>query len=486
MANRKHDIERYLRGELSPSEMHALEKAALSDPFLAEALEGVEQTGADDFLFDLHKLNKSVRFRTRGKKRNNKIIKMWGWTVGIAASVLLIAVAGFLVVNLLKDQRQNLSMAEKQEAVPPPEAGTSADTVARPLDEDEVAEAPDLKPAAPSSAYEAPAVRPGSTSRKPAEGETLSARESTPESDLAKDQPTDVKQDKQQSSEGFIASNDQTESQDDPDAKKEALAKEQALNDSRVESKQDPVAGGEKISSAPVFRSGDAAGRDADKSKAKSEPDRSGAVARSIASELKLLKGNVISADDGSALPGVNVIIKGTNIGTITDVEGNFHLSLPADQTEIVFSSIGFESTEVAVGDKEEVDVKLESDVSQLSEVVVTGYSSDDFATEEVPFRFAEPEGGRSAFKTYLSKSLQYPAEAVTNGAEGKVTVRFTVEPDGKLTDFEVIKGIGYGCEEALIKLIQKGPTWKPSTKNNQPLRDQVRVRYRFELPEKR
>jgi TonB family protein len=467
--------------------MHALEKAALSDPFLAEALEGVEQTGADDFLFDLHKLNKSVRFRTRGKKRKNKIIKMWGWTVGIAASVLLIAVAGFLVVNLLKDQRQNLSMAEKQETVPVPETGV-ADTVAGPLEKSDAAEVPDPKPAAPSSADDAPTLRPGIASRKPAERESISERETTPESDLVKDEPAQVKQDAQQTVEGFIASKDQTRSEDEADAaKEEALAKEQALNDNKSESRQDPVASGEKVSAAPAFRSGDAAGRDADKElKGKSEVSRTGATARAMVSELKLLKGNVISADDGSALPGVNVIIKGTNMGTVTDVEGNFHLSLPADQTEIVFSSIGFESTEVAVGDKEEVDVKLESDVSQLSEVVVTGYSSDDFATEEVPFRFAEPEGGRSAFKSYLSKSLKYPAEAVTSGAEGKVTVRFTVEPDGKLTEFEVIKGIGHGCEEALIQLIQKGPTWKPSTKNNQPLRDQVRVRYKFELPEKR
>ena len=58
MRNRKSDIEKYLRGELSPAEMHALEKEALKDPFLAEALEGVEQTGADNFLYDLHGINR--------------------------------------------------------------------------------------------------------------------------------------------------------------------------------------------------------------------------------------------------------------------------------------------------------------------------------------------------------------------------------------------------------------------------------------------
>ena len=105
MRNRKHDIEKYLRGELSPTEMHALEKEALSDPFLAEALEGIEHAGADNFLYDLHKLNRSVHDRMRRKTgKNSKTIRMWGWTSAVAATILLIAVSGFLVVKILRDQ----------------------------------------------------------------------------------------------------------------------------------------------------------------------------------------------------------------------------------------------------------------------------------------------------------------------------------------------------------------------------------------------
>src|SRR5687768_17553486 len=105
MRNRKSDIEKYLRGELSPAEMHALEKEALNDPFLAEALEGVEQTGTDNFLYDLHRINRSVHDRSRRRStKNNKTIRMWGWTSAIAATVLLVAVSGFLVINILKDQ----------------------------------------------------------------------------------------------------------------------------------------------------------------------------------------------------------------------------------------------------------------------------------------------------------------------------------------------------------------------------------------------
>src|SRR5690348_15852939 len=102
MKNRRTDIERYLRGELSPAEMHALEKEALNDPFLAEALEGLEQTGADNFLFDLHALSRSVHDRTRSRK--SRTIRMWGWTGAVAATLLLVAISGFLAVTIMRDQ----------------------------------------------------------------------------------------------------------------------------------------------------------------------------------------------------------------------------------------------------------------------------------------------------------------------------------------------------------------------------------------------
>src|SRR5687768_12599865 len=121
MRSRKHDIEKYLRGELSPSEMHALEKEALSDPFLAEALEGIEQAGADNFLYDLHKINRSMHARMRKSRKHNKVISMWGWTSVIAATLVLIAISGFLVVSLLKDQRerqQSMNTGSEKETGP--------------------------------------------------------------------------------------------------------------------------------------------------------------------------------------------------------------------------------------------------------------------------------------------------------------------------------------------------------------------------------
>ena len=66
---------------------------------------------------------------------------------------------------------------------------------------------------------------------------------------------------------------------------------------------------------------------------------------------------------------------------------------------------------------------------------------------------------------------------------DGKVTIQFTVEATGQLSDFKVVKGIGSGCDEEVIRLIQQGPTWTPAKKNNSSLKESVKVRMKFELP---
>jgi TonB-linked SusC/RagA family outer membrane protein len=86
----------------------------------------------------------------------------------------------------------------------------------------------------------------------------------------------------------------------------------------------------------------------------------------------RTVKGKVTSAEDGSGLPGVNVVVKGTTNGTVTDAEGNYKINVPSDGGSLVFSFIGLATSEVAIGDRSTIDVSLASDVQQLSEVVVT------------------------------------------------------------------------------------------------------------------
>jgi TonB family protein len=217
---------------------------------------------------------------------------------------------------------------------------------------------------------------------------------------------------------------------------------------------------------------------------APAEAQTRASAAAALRPDSILVSGKIVSAEDGEALPGVNVVIKGTSKGTVTDAQGQYQLAVPND-ARLQFAFIGFETAEYAIPAQGALDVQLQENVMQLSEVVVTGYgvSTGNAGAPSTAFRLAEPVGGRADFKDYLSRSLKYPAAAVENKVEGRVTVRFTVEPDGQLTGFEVVKGIGYGCDEELIRLIRQGPSWKPSAQGERAVRDQVKVRYRFELP---
>ncbi len=91
----------------------------------------------------------------------------------------------------------------------------------------------------------------------------------------------------------------------------------------------------------------------------------------------RVVTGKVTSADDGSGIPGVNILEKGSTNGTVSDSDGNFRISVGANAT-LVFSFVGYATQEVAVGSQSSVNVSLQSDVTALSEVVVTGYGTQE------------------------------------------------------------------------------------------------------------
>lgn len=86
--------------------------------------------------------------------------------------------------------------------------------------------------------------------------------------------------------------------------------------------------------------------------------------------------GKVTSAEDASGLPGVNVVIKGTNLGTTSDADGNYTIQVSDGDATLIFSFIGYTAQEVAVASQSVVNVVLAVDVQQLNEVVVVGYGT--------------------------------------------------------------------------------------------------------------
>jgi len=86
----------------------------------------------------------------------------------------------------------------------------------------------------------------------------------------------------------------------------------------------------------------------------------------------RVITGKVTSSEDGSTLPGVNVVVKGTTTGTVTDADGKYSLGVPSSGASLVFSFIGLKTSEIAIGERSIIDAQLGLDVTQLSEIVVT------------------------------------------------------------------------------------------------------------------
>lgn len=94
-------------------------------------------------------------------------------------------------------------------------------------------------------------------------------------------------------------------------------------------------------------------------------------LACAVHAQDRTVNGRVTSMDDGTPVPGVNVVIKGTSTGTVTDADGRYTLSAPSDGT-LVFSFIGLRTEEVAINGRTTVDIQLTLDATELNEVVVS------------------------------------------------------------------------------------------------------------------
>lgn len=91
-----------------------------------------------------------------------------------------------------------------------------------------------------------------------------------------------------------------------------------------------------------------------------------------VSAQNRNVEGTITSAEDGMALPGVNVIVKGTSTGTVTNIEGKYSLNVPQDAEILLFTFIGLKEQEISINGRSVIDIEMAEDVSQLSEIVVT------------------------------------------------------------------------------------------------------------------
>lgn len=456
MADLRNDIEKYLKGELTPGERNALERRALDDPFLMEALEGAEQLASSDFSLDIQKLHHALHERIR----KPKTISLRLWPARIAAGLALLALSTFVVLKLVQHGPSNeLALQEK------------------PMSEKSTGGLPEGTPSMTDSLTVNTEKEISSTPIHPPEKFSDNASEKSP------------------------LSSKRFEPQEKP---KVASATDIVLEQEGLVKEQQPVITTEEVvvqASPSLQVPSEQLQRYVQESGARERAEAedaskklNGKVAGVNVQELnksntndRVLRGRVTDTE-GDGLPGVNVIIKGSNIGTVTNATGDYEIPVDEKASELVFSFIGMQTLEEEITDGSELNVTLDQDVSQLSEVVVVGYGSIQKTSEEekVPtFEFAVPAGGRTAYRQYLEKNLRYPEQALENNIEGRVTIQFTIDANGKIGEFNVLKSLGYGCDEEVVRLIKKGPKWNPTKRDAQPVKDKVKVRMRFRLPKK-
>lgn len=436
MDKRRDDIEKYASGKLTPAEMHALEKEALDDPFLADALEGTVTIGAVDFLNDVAELNE-------------KIVKRKGftlaWPMRIAASLLFIALASFIIwIALKQEPEQQLALQQNiQDSISQITTKPSTEILA---EAEKPKEESNLAPLTTELKKETP---PPATFSKP----KLRGKKSSP---------------------NRIAENKKSE---------------QAPTILQGETKADPTVS--PLTESLEERNAEIATIDPNKKNELQPPSASEiklaeGYIESIDARPTIVTGRVMSAEDGMPLPDVSVALKGTSVMTRTDAYGRYAIKGYSRDKTLIYSSIGLESTEVKIDgvDSTYLPVKIEMTDAAQEEAAVETSGMRDFGPTNVYTIPTHPETGNRLFKQYLEKNHKYPKEAKNTNVEGTVMIEFKVDATGALSEFKIVRGIGNGCDEELIRLILQGVKWVPTTKDGTPVNDKARVKFKFELEE--
>jgi TonB-linked SusC/RagA family outer membrane protein len=146
---------------------------------------------------------------------------------------------------------------------------------------------------------------------------------------------------------------------------------------------------------------------------------------------VEILINGVVSDKTGMALPGVNILLKGTATGTTTNAEGKYTLSVPDESAVLVFSFIGYITREAPVGNQTTMNITLEDDVTQLGEVVVVGYGEK----KSVNLTGAVETVGSEIIE---SQPIVNTAAAIQGAVPGLVVQRGSGQPGTESYDFKI------------------------------------------------
>ncbi len=392
--------------------MHDLERRALDDPFLADAMEGFEQAGNDQQanLDDL-----SSRLQQRTTKKERRIIP---WIpLSIAASILVVIGAGiwFFTGNQSAPPKQLVENIK-----PEPKKAAMPDTLSPETREAAVKSYRKIKIEPAQKAYQKKSA--GNAERMAAvtEANQSPVVATEPASASVDDQAVQLykpKKDSVQTSEMIVKDMNQKKQPEKVILREVAVAKakQPAAAETVLQSRADGV------SVTPA--------------------------------EGRTLTG-VVMGSDGLPITGATVKVMGRPFGAVTDAKGKFSLpDVSKDQT-LAVNFIGYSGKKVKVDNQDSISINLEPNNSSLAEVVVTGYSTKK-EDSDVTFEDAHPKDGWSSFNNYLKANAKSP-----DGKTGKVKLSFIVAADGSLSQFKITKSLSDIADKKAIDIVTNGPAW--------------------------
>jgi TonB family protein len=186
----------------------------------------------------------------------------------------------------------------------------------------------------------------------------------------------------------------------------------------------------------------------------------------------------VITNSQGYPVSDAVLISKGTNRGTTTNSLGEFSLKEIPVASTVMVTHVSFLPNEFVVSkSKTHFELTLQNSITQLDEIVVTGYGNNGHPirnistpTSENQFVAVEqnPEfpGGTQALYKYLADNISYPTKASQANQSGKVFISFSINEEGKVRRPQIVKSMGWGIDEEVLRVILNMPPWKPAMQN--------------------
>jgi len=425
-------LRRWLSGEGRASDERALDAAMRDDPFLAEAMEGYRAFADSDHEAHIAKLRARLQEKSRPNQKSG--LYFLPRAVAIAASVLVLAGMGWWIFRESPDN-QMLSKNETEVSVP---ADTGTDQAIAQLEQP-----------VPEAGKEETAVPPPTTLyRYNRRSKALDVVPISPASDGA----------------GYAV---EESSNADDDALAGAGAAKPETTDKAAETPARNTPADKQSDIATYLPAPESAAPATPGTRAREEAKKDLADAAKKAKEkwndnMRNLAGRVTDPQ-GEPLIGANVLVEGTTRGTTTDVNGNFNLPLSGEEQRLIFSYTGYDSFIAPIKDTGPVNVVLHENNLALSEVVISSFEKKQSKAQGASktAATAAPVAGMDAYETYLSQNLRYPDSARKKGIQGVVKLRFTVNRDGKLSNFKVLQPLNDDCDKEAIRLIQEGPAWQ-------------------------